>query len=164
MQYFNEYWLSPDITDEESNKISRSYWEYIQENKYLFPAGLQVIAVETSLHDGLFVETEVSQSEGRIKISLIVGDLQKGYEDLVIEYSGIDFSKFDLAFFKTLASSSETKFLYDEVENLGNQIYEHRISFCPEGELTFQFSEVEVKRFPRSNRERAERPIFRENV
>lgn len=154
MKYFTEAWRSGDLPDAEVARLQEEYLEYIEQNKSSFPPSIRLLATEVNLHDGLFTAVRVDQAANTISMSVIIGDLQAGYEDLDVKYFGVDFARLSIDYLRLLATSDETEFLYDEIEDLGNGNYEHRISFWPDNELSIQFRAAEIGRHPRKNRRR----------
>jgi hypothetical protein len=165
MKYLTKAWRSGSLPDSEVDRLRNNYWEYIEKNKNSFPTGIRLLATEINLHDGQFTSVVVNQSAKTLNMSLVVGDLQVGYEDLELKYSIVDFTRLSIDALRFLANSEQTEFLYDEIENLGNGNYEHRISFWPDSELSIQFKAVEIIRQPRKDRERVfNNAIFQTNT
>jgi hypothetical protein len=154
MKYFTKAWHRGELADSEVDRLQKCYWDYIEENKNSFPNSVRLLAIEVNLHDGLFSAVNVNQSANALKMSVIIGDLQAGHEDLDLIYSGVDFTRLDIDHLRSLANAENTEFLYDELENLGNDNYEHRISFWPDGEISIQFKTIEISRHPRKDRKR----------
>ncbi len=153
MKYFTQEWISGDLTNEEYDHARKEYRSYIDQVKESFPVSIRSLATEINIHDGLFTSVVVDTQKRLLKLELLIGDLQVGYEDLTFKYSDVDFSLLDTSLLETLANSSETEALYDEVEDVGNGFYQHRIIFWPRGQLCIQFKKIEIQRVPRKDRE-----------
>ncbi len=153
MKYFTKEWVNGNLSDEECDCIRKEYLSYMNRVKESLPLSVRSLATEINIHDGLFTSVIMDTQNILLKLELLIGDLQVGYEDLTLKYSDVDFSLLDTSLLETLANSSETEALYDEVEDVGNGLYQHRIIFWPGGHLCIQFKNLEVQRVPRKDRE-----------
>ncbi len=154
MKYFTREWIQGELSDEDHAGAIARYWEYIDQIKMILPANLQILAANVNLHDGLFTSVLLNSRESLLQISFITGDLQVGYEDLILHYSDIDLELLNVGLLEELANSPDTEVLYDEVDVAGDGLYEHRLAFWPEGELAIRFNSLSIQRTPRSDRER----------
>ena len=163
MKYFTKKWRV-GCSDPEIDRVCRDYWSYIEENKASFPVNVRKLATDIDLHDGLLTLMIVNQIESSVVMGVVIGDLQTGYEDLVLAYSGVHLSEEELMHISALTACKKVGILYDELESLGDGIFEHRISFFPKYEIALQFKVVAIERTPcRSCEREAWNTIFRIN-
>jgi hypothetical protein len=101
-----------------------------------------------NVHDGQVQRWDYEAGE-RLRLVLLIGDLQRGYENLTLEYMDADAigsGDADLAM-RTL-SEPGVEVLYDEIDRAGDWRDEHRLLFSPNGELTIRFSSLRMSRDP----------------
>jgi hypothetical protein len=101
-----------------------------------------------NVHDGQVQLWEYEAGE-RLRLVLLIGDLQRGYENLTLEYMDADAvgsGDADLATRKLTEPGVEI--LYDEIDRAGDGRFEHRLLFWPNGELTIRFGSLHVSSDP----------------
>jgi hypothetical protein len=132
MNYFTPAWHNGDIEDED-NTVYKKYKEYLAPLLPHWPPDVQILADRINLHDGLIRELLWDTNEAILFLRLRCGDLQVGYYDLDLHYSGVLLSPLDwgsLLFLKG-DTKSEWRFseaLYDEVDE-EDGFFVHHILF-----------------------------------
>lgn len=157
MNYFTPEWHSGDI-DEHPGK---AYEEYLAPLLPQWPSDVRILANSISLHDGLIHELLWNTEEATLFLCLRCGDLQIGYFDLDLHYSGVLFSLPALESLAALKTDKVGEALYDEMDE-EDRLFVHRILFISrekikEGwfeyyEVAIRFEQLRLVTTPRENR------------
>lgn len=131
MKYFNQNWMHGDITDEEVDAITASYFQHIDSIGAKLPMPIFALAKGISLHDGLIRRVTVNKPQQHVQLDLRCGDSPRGYFDIELSYLGVDFATLDLVLLAELARDSQTWLLYDEICLVGDGVFNHRANFFP---------------------------------
>lgn len=159
MDYFTPAWHSGEIEDKD-NAVYKKYQEHLALLLPHWPPDVQRLADCINLHDGLIREFSWNTDEATLHLRLRCGDLQVGYFDLDLHYSGVIFSLSELESMAALKSDKVGSALYDEVGEKAGR-FGHSILFISqqriEGrfryyEITIQFKELHLTATPRENR------------
>ncbi len=163
MKYFTRSWLNGGMSEAEHEATVASYSDYLDRVVPELPQSIAALAREPSLHDALIRRVVLDFAAQSLKLELLSGDLQFGYFDVEILYRRVEWSLLDQAALVRRAEDPETEFLYDEVERISGDTYEHRVLFWPDDEIAIRFGELEFQRKPRDGRdlERLQRPVVR---
>jgi len=159
MKYFTRDWALGEMSERDSAVRRDAYWRHIDSLVAQLPATVRRLAKHVNLHDGLVRRALVDRRAGSLALELRCGDLQVGYSDTDLVYSGVDFSSVDLALLEKRAGDPETELLYDEVDLDDAGRFVHRISFEPHGEVDIRFSALRIREIPRSDREISRRGL-----
>lgn len=125
MNYFTPEWLRSDIDEHPGRK----YQDHLASLLPHWPSDVQRLAAHISLHDGLIRELAWNTDEATLHLRLRYGDLQVGYFDLDLHYSGVLFSQLDWSSLLALsANRRSSSALYDEVDEDAGR-FVHRILF-----------------------------------
>ncbi len=152
MKFFTRAWANGELSDEDAEAIRGSYQMYLDNLVPKLPETLKSLAIgDPSLHDGLIHKVIIDTGANSLEFILCCGDLQTGYFDVDLVYSGVDWSVLDIQALKRRARDPETEILYDEVGQVAEGVYEHRILFWPEDEISIRFSRLERTTKPRSD-------------
>ena len=127
--------MSGELTDEDYERAVSAYWAHLAQIRHdLPPRARDFIDRHLSLHDGLTVAASVDREHGTFTWVVHCGNLQTGYFEVTLRYSGI----VDLAAtfpLETMLGTRGTMVLYDELAADG-ELFEHSIIFESGGELT----------------------------
>jgi hypothetical protein len=111
-----------------------------------------VHAPARSLHDGR-LETWQADLPDRLVLSVICGDLQRGYERLRIEYRHAELVGTDEHRLAGWLADPQTEWLEHEVDALSDGRFEHRHLLWPSGEFAVRFAEISVTAAPATPKE-----------
>jgi hypothetical protein len=100
-----------------------------------------------SLHDGR-LETWHADLPGRLVLTVICGDQQRGYERLQIEYRHAELFGTDERRLAQWFADPRTEWLDHEVDALSDGRFEHRHLLWPNGEFGVRFAEISVTATP----------------
>lgn len=146
MNYFTPAWHSGEIEDED-NAVYKRYQKHLDGLLPQWPPDIQALAVGISLHDGLIRELSWDADEATVFLNLRCGNLQVGYFDLDLHYSGVLFSPPDLQSLAVLKSDKVGEALYDEMDEKEGR-FVHRILFISSEKIKkgwFEYYEVAVR-------------------
>jgi hypothetical protein len=121
------------------------------------PASVRQLASAINLHDATIQRIEVGTSDGRLRVILAIGDLQRGYYDLCLDYRGVSLASLDRHQLKELATGPEVEVLYDEVDTSGDE-WVHRLLFWPYRDLDITFADLALSTTPRTESSRHQGP------
>jgi hypothetical protein len=124
MNYFTPEWHRSDLDEHPGKK----YREHIVSMLRRWPPPVRWLANSVSLHDGHIREFSWNLNEATLFLRLRCGDLQVGYFDLDLHYSGVLFSPLDWGSLLTLNANNGSNALYDEMDEEAGR-FVHRILF-----------------------------------
>jgi len=159
MKYFTAAWASGELSDAEEDAVVPAYEVHIEALTPQLPETLCSLATDVNLHDGLIRRIAIERSAARLTIELRCGDLQSGYFDLDLRYSGVDMNSLDTSMLRELAGNEAAEVLYDEVDS--DDVYIHRMLFWvgrekqrdPYRELEIRFSTFDLLQVSCLNRD-----------
>ena len=140
MNYFTLEWLHSDADEHPGKK----YREHLIPLLKQWPTPVRMLANSISLHDGLIRELSWDTQKATLFLRLRCGDLQVGYFDLDLRYSGVHFSPLNWGNLLAVSINKTSNALYDEVDEEDGR-FVHRILF------------ISYRRVRRSRRFRASR-------
>jgi len=146
MKFFTAAWATGELPDEEHEAAIPAYARNL--SSLCLPTHLQPL-VDADLHDAL-VEAVERQGD-TLTLSLIAGDLQRGYHSTSITYRGFEL----VVGSEQLESGVEeeaTEILYDEIDRYQDR-YVHRLLFSTYTHAEISFDSVAVHMSPRQTRE-----------
>ena len=152
MKYFSRAWAQGELSDAEHSAIARSYERYLDGVLSGLPASVAALARDVPLHDALIRQVVANYDAGSLKLDLLCGDLQGGYVDIGLTYGKVDWSPLDMEALARRAADPETELLFDEIERLSEEVFEHRVLLWPDDEVAIRFAELAIERVPRSDR------------
>jgi hypothetical protein len=149
MRYFTRAWCIGDLSEEESDAIIAAYRGHITAIAPLIPSGILELSQRWALHDARFKAVQFDHPTGSLYLRLRCGDLQYGYYDLLLHYTGATLIDHTLTGLPNLVRATGTEVLYDEIDVSGDGRFEHRMILWPKGEFAvscaqFAFSIVSV--------------------
>lgn len=149
MKYFSRKWAL-EMEDDEQKDIRDDYWQHIASLTPSLPLAIKKLS-RLRLHDGLIRWVIFMKGKKQLQISLLCGDVQNGYFDLDLIYSGIQIKYFNINEFAKLSRDRRTQLLYDEID-IYRKRYIHRILFYPDGEIEIRFEKLHIKKTERTDR------------
>ena len=161
MKYFTREWATGKLTDDEWRERDAAYQNLLDALLPHLPSAVAEIATEISLNDALVRRVTLRRAEHWIRLEFLCGYQQRGYFDLSLIYTNVDFGFLDIRELASIARDPRTEVLYTEVDLVADGVYEHRILFWPRGEMTLRFRELQVRRKARNDRiwQRVEDPF-----
>lgn len=142
MKFFKKEYFLDEIEDSLLDKAFTEYDEYIEKNFSKFPVVLKILSKHIFLHDGILKQVVYEKNKGLLIFEYICGDLQFGYFGLKISYELI--KKFKSSFLIELFNDKEMQILYDEIEILNQDIFEHRVLYENGSETTITFKKASI--------------------
>lgn len=140
------------MSDEYWKEVQSSYRQHIESLVPILPKSIAELVKRVSLHDGLICRVAPDQKVGQLILELRCGDLQIGYSDVDIIYSGVDFAALDLVVLAAIARDRQTEVLCDEFDVDADKNFIHRILFHPAGEVSITFTSLDWSQTSRSDR------------
>ncbi len=140
MKLFTRAWIKGEMTDEQAAALMDAYW------RYLDTLGLPPTMVALSKlnpHDALVLAVDYEPERSQLALRLRCGDLQRGYSDVTLVFSGVTVDTATLDTLRRSLRPARAEVLYDEVDRSGNY-FDYRLLFYPEGEASIQFRQVDI--------------------
>ena len=149
MRFFTRAWCNGELTEEESDAVFGVYRRHLAAIASLVPSGVLELSQQSSLHDALFKTVQFDQINRQLFLRLRCGELQYGYYDLSLHYTGatvIDRTPYGLS---GLVAVAGVEVLYHEIDVTEAGRFEQRMILWPSGEFAancehFAFSFVPV--------------------
>ena len=145
MRYFTRAWCTGEYADAEAMTVVAAYAHHLDGITPRLPPDLRALS-RVSLHDGRFRAVAFDPSARHLALLLRCGDHQRGYFDLSLIYDDVillDEAPHGLA---ALVNDPQAEILYDEVNLLDQDRFEHRLLLWPAGEVTIQFAGLTLTR------------------
>jgi hypothetical protein len=145
MRWFGTDWHTDELTDEEDkarfDERVRSYREHESRIRPLLSDAVRQL-LDINLHDGIVEKWSFSDSG--FEWTLLIGDLQVGYQHAYFSYKdavliGIDIARFE----EMLRNPKMPEVLTQELDIVGDR-YEHRFYVWPGYEFGVSFVDVKV--------------------
>jgi hypothetical protein len=152
MRFFTRSWARGEPGPEAVEEVRRTYRSHIEGLIVRLPLAVEELATALDLHDALIRRVTVDRRAAVLRIELRCGDLQAGYFDAVLQYSGVLLEKTDLVTLEGRARDPRTEVLYDEVDIDGDGHLCHRLLFWPDGELEVRFTSFAMDRVKKGRR------------
>jgi hypothetical protein len=152
MKFFTREWCQGEMPDEEWAEVIPAYEKHLDKITPLLTNDLHKFVKDYNLHDSLIHQVYLSRYKALLQITLLCGDLQRGYSDLVINYQNVDFDRFDQKALSTILQNPQSELHYDEIDVGDEGQFTHRMIFYPKGELTVVFSNLSFSMTERDNR------------
>lgn len=148
MKWFSNDWYHGETTDEEFERPYKFYREHCSRTMPLVPKALRRFLGEevngraTSIHDAKVVDWDDSSPDSfSITWDCPFGQTEADFERLTVVYSGkVELFDVDLAQITTWLNDPETEFIFDELEKVDEDRFEHRHLMYPKGDFGVRFS------------------------
>lgn len=130
MRYFTRGWLNGEYSDDDHEAAVVQYDERLEAIRPALPPEVASLT-QRDLHDGVieFIEWDARTSE--LTLALVIGDLQRGYSQLRIDYKGAMLGENRIETLRQLARDRRAELLYDEVDLDESGVFQHRMIFWP---------------------------------
>jgi hypothetical protein len=148
MRWFTRDFVTGGLSDEEWNQRRSAYGTHLNSIGAGLTDGAEELLASVHLHDGQVSEWTYRPGE-LLALTVLVGDLQLGYEWLTLRYRGasvVGATPADLS--RWWSADAGTEIVEDEVDRVDDGGYEHRLLLWPEGEFAVQFVSLSVERRP----------------
>lgn len=153
MKFFLPDWPDDDDETDYDALAWVAYESHIRQIAPQIPNDLLKVAGSYSLHDGLFQGVCLDYGRSELLLSLICGDMVRGYSRAVLRYAGLRFPGCTIEELRRVASRDGTEIVDNEVDMVQAGTYEHRFRCCPDGEFAIQFTGFSLDVIPRDDRE-----------
>jgi hypothetical protein len=143
MRFFTKEWLSGELTDAAFDAVPTAYHLHLA----MLQLPLDVSTLTTvDIHDAVLLAIQHEPQSAQLTLLFRCGDLQRGYFNLNIKYSGVVLDEETLSVvYKAMQTQDE--FLYDEVDRLDDH-FEHRFILSSHNEVRVSFATVTVDSYP----------------
>jgi hypothetical protein len=140
LKFFTREWTNGALPAEQAAAVPGAYWSYVA-NLGLPPTAAALSYVNP--HDAYVLAVEHESARACLTLRLRCGDLQRGYWDVHITFSGVTVRPNVLRILRRATRPSKFEVLYDEVDRADDQ-FEYRFTLAPEGEVSILFQAVQV--------------------
>jgi hypothetical protein len=147
MRFFTREWLGGELSDAAFEAAPSAYRLHLAALQ--LPPTLVALS-EVNVHDGWVLDVHSPESS-HLMLRLRCGDLQRGYRDLSITYSGAAVDDPSLSVLRDAMREPRDEILYDEVDRVGRG-YEHRFILASRGEASVTFTAVTMTSVPVGDR------------
>jgi hypothetical protein len=142
VQYFTRNWYAGDDDADRSITVD-AYWRHVDAIADRLPPTVRTFAREVNLHDGRFRAVTFAPSTGILELKLRCGDLEVGYFDLDLTYTGVHLPNTALARLAATVNNPTAEILYDEIDLDRQGRFVHRLALWPASEKShWPFTEV----------------------
>lgn len=159
MKYFTRGWANGELGDLETDRVREAYVARLEAIAAKLPPPMARLGA-ASLHDALIESVRWKPSAAELRVALVAGDSQTGYESVVLTYRGAMLGEPRIESLRRVARDREACVLYDEVDLADDGALVHRLLFWPNEELTIEFRELEYSSAPRPDRRLAPGSAF----
>lgn len=153
MKWFTPAYHDGRMSNRAQDKAIRDYGRHLADLRRIAPALEDLAAL--NLHDAQVQWWELTEEQFRW--SLLIGDLQSGYQLAAVAYRGASLLGVDqhLLASAALDTSADVELLSDELDarEVDGRL-EHRFKFWPDLEFAVAFSAVDVALSPASSQDR----------
>jgi len=87
-----------------------------------------------------------------LRLTLVTGTSEVGYETVELSYRGALLGRARIQALRGAAMNREACILYTEIDMDQDGMFEHRLLFWPNEEVTLTFAALELTRAPRSDK------------
>jgi hypothetical protein len=149
LKFFTRGWVNGDTTGEAADAVVPAYSRHL--DGLALPQPVMDLA-SLNPHDAHVLDVEHEPVSRTLRLRLRCGDLQSGYSDVSLTFSGAMLRAADAATLARARRPADFEILYDEVDRADAGAFEYRLLLHPVGEVAFRFSDVTVVRKPVADR------------
>lgn len=150
MKFFTPAWVQGKLTEAETEQVVPAYWKHVDTQRFP-PAVLELARINP--HDGRILDVAYDPRAATLRLRLRCGDLQSGYRDTVMLFSGLHIEESSLTALMQSRRPATVEILYDEVDRCGTDAFAYRILLDSGIEAGFNFTDVKVEERPVGDRE-----------
>ncbi|MEQ1522379.1 MAG: hypothetical protein ABL936_13995 [Aestuariivirga sp.] len=147
MKFFTKEWLSGEHDDEEPYAAYSRYQAHLNTIRNSFTAVLETL-FSYRLHDGLVKVVNRRIPENELFVTLVIGDLQVGYQRLDLTYRNAELTQSDLEMLVRASRTENIEILEDEWDLSVLRKFTHRLIFSIRQEIEIAFDEINYQAFP----------------
>ena len=154
MRFLTRAWHSGELSDSDHEAAAAAYRAHRATVLPRLPETARWFAETVDIHDGLLRAVTLDREAATLQLRLRCGDLERGYFDLELTYSGVRVDRLDVPVLRTIAASEPPEALYLEEDVIEAGWYVHRWLWWPfRRELDVEFADLTFQREPRAARE-----------
>jgi hypothetical protein len=146
MKFFTREWASGELSDDDFESAADRYTQHLRELN--LPSNVRALAA-TNLHDGQVKSVLYAPRE--LLVSLMTGDLQRGYFETTISYGDPVTWGATITLLEFAAAGADIEALEHELDRLEGR-FVHSILFSSHEEAVITFSDVSVVHVPWDHR------------
>lgn len=151
MRYFTRGWANGELTDQEDEAVWKAYDARLGEIAPRLPPSITRLHDGVSLHDALIESVRWKPSAAELRLSLVGGTSEAGYQAIDLTYRGAMLGWHRLESLRNVACNREACILYQEIDIADDGALVHRLLFWPSDEVTIDFRELEYACVPRAD-------------
>jgi hypothetical protein len=148
VRFFTKEWLRGELTDAAFEAVPAAYHLHLATLQ--LPDDVSALSA-VDIHDGLLLAVQYERQSAELIIRLRCGNLQRGYSDLSIKYSGAALDSSSLSVLHEAVRVPKDEFLFDEVDRRDER-FEHRVILSSHREVCVTFATVTVDALPVAGR------------
>jgi len=149
LKFFTRSWAQGDMTDDERLAVGKAYQKRLEAINLPSPVG-DLAALNP--HDGYILDVAYEPIATILRLRLRCGDLQVGYFDAFLNFSGVTIQPDHLGMLIEARRPADFEVLYDEVDRNEADTFEYRLLLHPSFEVAFQFKGIVISQQPTGNR------------
>jgi hypothetical protein len=150
LKFFTPAWVHADMTDAEAGEVSRAYGRHVEGLN--LPKPVRDLA-NLNPHDAYILDVGHLPDARELHLRLRCGDLQVGYFDALLDFSGAAIRPDDVTVLLEARRPAAFEVLYDELDRAGIEDFEYRLLLHPVGEVAIVFRDVAVTQHRVSGRQ-----------
>ena len=147
MKFFTKEWLSGERDDEEPHAAYSEYQAHLNTIRDSFTTALKTL-FSYRLHDGLVKVVKRRIPENEPFVTLVIGDLQVGYQRLDLTYCNAELTQSDLEMLVRASRTEKIEILEDEWDLSDARKFTHRLIFSTCQEIEIAFDEISYEASP----------------
>ncbi len=151
MRYFTRGWANGELTDEEDHRVREAYATRLEEIATRLPPSLVRLCQGVSLHDALIESVRWKPSVAELRLALVAGTSEVGYQTIDLLYRGAIVGKQRIESLRSAACNREACVLYQEIDIADDGTLAHRLLLWPSEEVTIEFRELQYASAPRND-------------
>jgi len=151
MRYFTRGWVNGEYSDDDFEAAEVHYLNRLATIRPALPPAVATLA-DINLHDGVIERIVWDPRAEKLDLSLVAGDLQRGYSLVHLRYDGAMLGVERVRILRELGADRRVQLLYDEVDMNDDATFQHRMLFWPHYEVTVDFTQLTLSTDSRSDR------------
>ena len=149
MRYFSRGWANGELTDDESEAVTRAYEKRLETITPLLPPPVVRLLREVGLHDAIVEKVVWAPARKHLRATFVSGTSVVGYTTVIIDYAGAMLGRERVDGLRRAVSDRDVTVLYqevdvDETDRSGKLVFVHRLLFHPSEEVTIDCEQMSV--------------------